>query len=84
MKSATWKSPGPILGAVGSGATVASVLIFVLHGALNETLWLVLMATAVTGFFATGIATWAHSRWWLVGLVFSLLLIVALLGAIAG
>jgi hypothetical protein len=69
---------------VGSGATVVSSLIFVLHGSLSETLWLVLMAIAVTGFCATGIATWVHSSWWLVGLFFSLLLIVALLGAIAG
>jgi hypothetical protein len=84
VKSATWKSPGSVLGAVGSGATVASALIFVLHRSLNQTLWVVLMASAVTGFCAIGIATWAHSRWWLVGLFFSLLLIVALLGAIAG
>ena len=84
VKSATWKSPGSILGLVGSGTTVASALIFVLHGSFGQTLWLVLMAIAVTGFCATGIATRLHSRWWLVGLFFSLLLIVALLGAIAG
>jgi hypothetical protein len=84
VKSATWKSPASILGAVGSGVTVASALIFVLNGSLNQTLWLVLMASAITGFCSTGIASWAHSRWWLVGLFFSLLLIVALLGAIAG
>jgi len=63
---------------------VASGLIFVLHGSLGETLWLVLMAIAVVGFCATGIAAWVQSLWWLVALFFSLLLIVALLGAIAG
>jgi hypothetical protein len=63
---------------------VASALIFVLHGSLDQTLWLVLMAIAVIGFCAIGIAAWVQSRWWLVGLFFSLLPILALLGAIAG
>ncbi len=84
MTSTTWKSPGFVFGLVSGGATVVSALIFIWHGWLSEALWLVLMAIAVTGFCATGLATWMHSRWWLVGLFFSLLLIVALFAAIAG
>jgi hypothetical protein len=68
---------------MGISATVLSSLIFVLHDPLSETVWLVLIAMAVLGFCAMGIAAWVHTPWWLLGLFLSLLLIVALIGAIS-
>ena len=61
-----------------------SALVFVVNHTLSETEWLVLMALAIVGFLATATAAWTRSLWWLFGTIFSLLLIIGLVGAVTG
>jgi uncharacterized protein (DUF983 family) len=83
MNADTLKSSGSIAGIVGTCASGTSALVFVLRDSLAQTLWFVLVGLTLLGLFTTAIATWKQSRWWLLGLFFSLLLILALVGAIA-
>ena len=84
MNASLWKSPSSISGLVGGVATAFSALVFVLHHSLNQAEWVVLMVLAIVGFCGTGIAAWMRSLWWLLGTLFSLLLIIGLVGAVAG
>ncbi len=63
---------------------MASAVVFVTIGSLSPALWIALIAAALIGFCMIAIASWIHSWWWLIGLLFSVLLVVALVGAIAG
>jgi hypothetical protein len=78
------KSPASVLGLTGVCMSGLSALVFVLHRSLNETEWLALMIFAILGLCMTGIAAWSRSLWWLAGTMFSILLIIGLIGAVAG
>jgi hypothetical protein len=72
-------TPSALLSRAGPPA-----LVFVLHHSLNQTEWLVLMLLAIVGLCGTAIAAWTRSLWWLFGTIFSLVLIIGLVGAVAG
>lgn len=64
----------------GLGAWAA----FVLVERLSETLWGILMCLGVTALLLSIYAARRGSKWWLVSTAVALLLIVGLIGAIAG
>jgi hypothetical protein len=84
MNDSRWKSPTSISGLLGSGASALAAIVFVSRHSLNETEWFVLMTLAILGFCSTAIVARVRSLWWLVGTLFSLVLIIGLVGAVAG